>query len=82
MAAAQIGYPLMARVAYALGGLGSGFCKDDTELTELCKQAFVQVKHPPATHRSWCGCGVPSGEIGLCRRFRGSRRHRCWLSSL
>jgi carbamoyl-phosphate synthase large subunit/carbamoyl-phosphate synthase small subunit len=40
-AAQEIGYPLMARVAYALGGLGSGFCHNDTELTELCKQAFA-----------------------------------------
>src|SRR3989454_9543434 len=34
----SIGYPLMVRAAYALGGLGSGLCADDQQLRErICK---------------------------------------------
>ena len=39
-AAAQLGYPLIIRAAYALGGLGSGFCDNEPELDELCSKAF------------------------------------------
>ena len=39
-AAAQIGYPLIIRSAYALGGMGSGFCNNDQELKELAENAF------------------------------------------
>ena len=39
-AAAELGYPLIVRAAYALGGLGSGFCDNDEELEELCNKAF------------------------------------------
>ncbi|MEM0492566.1 MAG: carbamoyl-phosphate synthase (glutamine-hydrolyzing) large subunit [Candidatus Thermoplasmatota archaeon] len=38
--AEEIGYPVMCRVAYALGGLGSGVAKDKEELVEMCKKAF------------------------------------------
>ncbi len=31
----------MVRVAYALGGLGSGICQTEAELTELCRKAFA-----------------------------------------
>jgi carbamoyl-phosphate synthase large subunit len=33
-AAAEIGYPVMIRIAYALGGLGSGMCRDEQELAD------------------------------------------------
>ncbi|MBU4484395.1 carbamoyl-phosphate synthase large subunit [bacterium] len=36
----QIGYPIMIRIAYALGGLGSGFCKDKNQLIERAEKAF------------------------------------------
>ncbi len=36
-----IGYPVIIRAAYALGGLGSGFCTNDDELEVLCKNAFA-----------------------------------------
>lgn len=36
-----IGYPVIVRAAFALGGLGSGFAENDKELTELCRVAFV-----------------------------------------
>jgi carbamoyl-phosphate synthase large subunit len=39
-AAQTIGYPLIVRAAYALGGLGSGFASNDKELTKLCNNAF------------------------------------------
>lgn len=31
----------MVRVAYALGGLGSGICNDESQLKELCSKAFA-----------------------------------------
>ncbi len=40
-AAGQIGYPVMMRVAYALGGLGSGLTINETELSQLVKKAFA-----------------------------------------
>src|SRR5699024_5931062 len=39
-AAKELGYPVIVRAAYALGGLGSGFCDNDTELKELTEKAF------------------------------------------
>ncbi|MCK6603833.1 MAG: carbamoyl-phosphate synthase (glutamine-hydrolyzing) large subunit [Ignavibacteriaceae bacterium] len=40
-AAKEIGYPLMVRIAYALGGLGSGIVNNAEELTEKAKKAFA-----------------------------------------
>ncbi|KAG0008337.1 hypothetical protein BGZ80_003571, partial [Entomortierella chlamydospora] len=40
-AANQIGYPVICRAAYALGGLGSGFANNDDELSELTARAFA-----------------------------------------
>jgi carbamoyl-phosphate synthase large subunit len=42
-AAEKIGYPVMARVAYALGGLGSGISFDREELAEAAKKAFAFI---------------------------------------
>lgn len=39
-AANQIGFPVMVRSAYALGGLGSGICSNEQEFVELCKSAL------------------------------------------
>ena len=39
-AAAALGYPVIIRAAYALGGLGSGFCDNEAELEETCGKAF------------------------------------------
>ena len=39
--AMELGYPVIVRAAYALGGLGSGFAENEEELIELCKAAFV-----------------------------------------
>jgi carbamoyl-phosphate synthase large subunit len=40
-AAYRIGFPVMIRSAYALGGLGSGICKDEAELRALAESAFT-----------------------------------------
>ena len=39
-AANNLGYPVIIRAAYALGGLGSGFAENDEELDKLCEKAF------------------------------------------
>ena len=39
-AAKELGYPVIIRAAYALGGLGSGFCDNETELDALAEKAF------------------------------------------
>ena len=39
-AAHELGFPLIVRAAYALGGLGSGFCDSDEELEDICNKAF------------------------------------------
>ena len=36
-----IGYPVIIRAAFALGGLGSGFAEDEVQLGELCAKAFA-----------------------------------------
>ena len=39
-AASELGYPVIIRAAYALGGLGSGFCDNEEELNRLAEKAF------------------------------------------
>ena len=39
-AASDLGYPVIIRAAYALGGLGSGFADDENELNRICEKAF------------------------------------------
>lgn len=39
-AASELGYPVIIRAAYALGGLGSGFCDNEEELNKLAEKAF------------------------------------------
>lgn len=40
-AAQTLGYPVIIRAAYALGGLGSGFCDNEEELNKLAEKAFA-----------------------------------------
>ena len=40
-AANKLGYPVIVRAAYALGGLGSGFCDNDEQLRSLVEKAFT-----------------------------------------
>jgi carbamoyl-phosphate synthase/aspartate carbamoyltransferase len=41
IAAQTIGFPIIVRAAYALGGLGSGFAQDEVQLRALCSKAFA-----------------------------------------
>lgn len=43
-AAYRIGFPVMIRSAYALGGMGSGICANETELRNLAESAFAYSK--------------------------------------
>ena len=40
-AAKELGYPVIIRAAYALGGLGSGFCNNEEELVKLAEKSFT-----------------------------------------
>ncbi len=40
-AAREVGYPVIVRAAYALGGLGSGFCEDEGQLMATASKAFT-----------------------------------------
>ena len=52
-AAAEIGYPVMVRVAYALGGAGSGICRNEGEIRRRCDRAFSHT--PQALVEEWLG---------------------------
>lgn len=43
-ASKKIGFPLIIRIGYALGGLGSGFCKDEKELRVLLRESLTHSK--------------------------------------
>ena len=43
-AAREIGYPVMVRSAYALGGLGSGICPDEEAFIKLAESSFAFSK--------------------------------------
>ena len=52
-AACRIGYPVMARVAYALGGAGSGICRNEKDVRRRCDRAFSQA--PQVLVEEWLG---------------------------
>jgi len=52
-AAKKISYPVMIRVAYALGGKGSGICNNETELIKRCREAFSTS--PQVLIEEWLG---------------------------
>jgi carbamoyl-phosphate synthase large subunit len=52
-AALQIGYPVMVRIAYALGGAGSGICKNETDIRRRCDKAFAYT--PQILIEEWLG---------------------------
>lgn len=52
-AAKQIGYPVMMRVAFSLGGLGSGICRSEEELIKRCKEIFASA--PQILIEEWLG---------------------------
>ncbi|MDR1390183.1 MAG: carbamoyl-phosphate synthase (glutamine-hydrolyzing) large subunit [Treponema sp.] len=52
-AAEQIGYPVMVRAAFALGGMGSGVCRSEAELRRRCDRAFSHS--PQLLVEEWLG---------------------------
>ncbi|MDR2397484.1 MAG: carbamoyl-phosphate synthase (glutamine-hydrolyzing) large subunit [Spirochaetaceae bacterium] len=52
-AAWEIGYPVMVRSAFALGGAGSGICRTEAALRERCERAFSQA--PQLLVEEWLG---------------------------
>ena len=52
-AALKIGYPVMVRAAYALGGSGSGLCRNEAELCKRCDRAFSHS--PQVLVEEWLG---------------------------
>ena len=58
-AAGKIGYPVMARVAFALGGAGSGICRNEAELRRRCDKAFARTSElntaPQVLVEEWLG---------------------------
>ncbi|MBI2573597.1 carbamoyl-phosphate synthase (glutamine-hydrolyzing) large subunit [Candidatus Woesearchaeota archaeon] len=53
LAAQNIGYPVMVRAAYALGGMGSGICRNEDELITRCQNSFAQS--PQVLIEEWLG---------------------------
>ncbi len=53
IAAEKIGYPVMVRAAYALGGQGSGICTDQSQLLGRCKESFSAA--PQVLVEEWLG---------------------------
>jgi carbamoyl-phosphate synthase large subunit len=51
--AADIGYPVMLRAAYSLGGRGSGICRNESELTARATEAFANA--PQVLIEEWLG---------------------------
>ncbi|MDR0455218.1 MAG: carbamoyl-phosphate synthase (glutamine-hydrolyzing) large subunit [Treponema sp.] len=58
-AAEKIGYPVMVRVAFALGGAGSGLCRNEAELRRRCDRAFARTSElaaaPQVLVEEWLG---------------------------
>ncbi|GMO43042.1 MAG: carbamoyl-phosphate synthase (glutamine-hydrolyzing) large subunit [Termitinemataceae bacterium] len=52
-AARRIGFPVMVRAAYALGGSGSGICKNEDEISARCNKAFAST--PQVLVEEWLG---------------------------
>ncbi len=52
-AAERIGFPVMVRIAFALGGLGSGICQDKAELTDKAEKAFNHTSQILVEENLW-----------------------------
>ncbi|MDR3160830.1 MAG: carbamoyl-phosphate synthase (glutamine-hydrolyzing) large subunit, partial [Spirochaetaceae bacterium] len=52
-AAERIGYPVMVRIAYALGGSGSGVCRNEGDIRRRCDRAFAHT--PQVLVEEWLG---------------------------
>lgn len=78
-AAARLGYPVMVRAAYALGGSGSGFCRDEAELRERCAKAFSVS--PQVLVEEWLG-GWKEIEYEIVRDGAGNAAAVCNMENL
>ncbi|MDR2617933.1 MAG: carbamoyl-phosphate synthase (glutamine-hydrolyzing) large subunit [Treponema sp.] len=58
-AAGKIGYPVMVRAAYALGGSGSGICRNEADIRRRCDRAFAKTNEtgsaPQVLVEEWLG---------------------------
>ncbi|MDR1566290.1 MAG: carbamoyl phosphate synthase large subunit, partial [Treponema sp.] len=58
-AAGKIGYPVMVRAAYALGGSGSGICRNEADIRRRCDRAFAKTSEtgsaPQVLVEEWLG---------------------------
>jgi carbamoyl-phosphate synthase large subunit len=57
-AAKQIGYPVMVRIAYALGGSGSGICRNEGDIRRRCDRVLARQEEghtPQALVEEWLG---------------------------
>jgi carbamoyl-phosphate synthase large subunit len=83
--ARAIGYPVMLRAAYALGGRGSGLCRDEAELTMRAEEALarqsVSVGGPQVLIEEWLG-GWKEIEYEVVRDSTGSSVTVCNMENL
>jgi carbamoyl-phosphate synthase large subunit len=78
-AAERIGYPVMLRAAYALGGSGSGLCSDEKQLHERCEKAFAVS--PQVLVEEWLG-GWKEIEYEVVRDLSGDCITVCNMENL
>ena len=81
-AARELGYPVIVRAAYALGGLGSGFCDNEEELNVLVDALFFGIKNLPCSGCAFHALCAYTGEKKrrekslLLNAKRGRRKNR------
>ncbi|MFZ2781540.1 MAG: carbamoyl-phosphate synthase (glutamine-hydrolyzing) large subunit, partial [Rectinemataceae bacterium] len=78
-AAVEVGYPVMVRAAYALGGAGSGLCADAAELEARCTKAFSAT--PQVLVEEWLG-GWKEIEYEVVRDSAGNCVTVCNMENL
>ena len=81
-AAASVGYPVIIRAAYALGGLGSGFCENEEELEALAGKAFAfSPQVPRCWSRSPCADGRKSNTRSCATATTTASQSATWRTS-
>ncbi|MFA4986456.1 MAG: carbamoyl-phosphate synthase (glutamine-hydrolyzing) large subunit [Candidatus Brocadiia bacterium] len=78
-AARELGFPCMARVAFALGGLGSGRCNNEAELEQLAGKAFAHTKQLLVEEYLW---GWKEIEYEVVRDSNGTALTICNMENL
>eukprot|EP00927_Polykrikos_kofoidii_P014402 TRINITY_DN16305_c0_g1_i1.p1 TRINITY_DN16305_c0_g1~~TRINITY_DN16305_c0_g1_i1.p1 ORF type:complete len:1562 (+),score=274.84 TRINITY_DN16305_c0_g1_i1:79-4764(+) len=77
--AARIGYPVLVRAAFALGGLGSGFAQNEAELESLCAKAFI---NSPQVIIDECLRGWKELEYEVMRDFQDNTLVVCNMENI